>query len=266
MAHLPNAPVKYVLGVVRFPLVPDVDSFAGIVQSAIGKEFRHRRNEKLAQLNLRIEEKGVELVQEDVSLWQFLSEDGHWGVLVNRGMVGFHTNAYVDHADFLERFLSVIGKVVAAAGDSIQQIEALALRYLDLVVPVEGDELGAYFQAGMLPASAEFGGLEAMGGIQIVNFKSELGPLKLTVIRKPETVFPVDLHSPLVIGNQWSLKTPENMDFATIDTDHAIIFNPPAELENFDFRTKLFSLREPIGDIFLRITTDHAQAVWKKKA
>lgn len=266
MAHLPNAPVKYVLGVIRFPLVPDVDSFAGVVQSALGKEFRHRRNEKLAQLNLRIEEQGVEVVQEDVSLWQFLSDDGHWGVLVNRGMVGIHTNAYVDHENFLERFLSVIGKVVAAAGDSIQQVEALALRYLDLVVPDEGEELGAYFQAGMLPASAEFGGLEVMGGIQIVNFRSGLGPLKLAVVRKPETVFPVDLHSPLVIGNGWSLRTPENVDFATIDTDHAIIFNPPAELENVDFRTNLFSLRKPIGDIFLRITTDHAQAVWNTKA
>ncbi|RUM16843.1 TIGR04255 family protein [Rhizobium phaseoli] len=248
----------------RFPLIPDVDSFAGIVQSALGKEFRHRRNEKLAQLNLRIEEKGVELVQEEVSLWQFLSEDGHWGVLVNRGMIGLHTNAYVDHKNFLDRFISVIERVVAAAGESIQQVEALALRYLDLVKPGADDTLEDYFQPGVLPASVDFGGLSMLGGIQIVNLKSELGPLKLQVIRKPDTVFPVDLHSPLVIGNDWSLKTPEDVDFATIDTDHAMIFSPPAELETFDYRTKLFSLREPIGGIFTRITTEHAHEVWKK--
>lgn len=249
----------------RFPPVPDVSSLGGVIQTALGKEYRHRDTDDIAQLNLRIGEHGVELIQEQVSLWQFLSDDRSWGVLVNRGMVGLHTNAYIDHQHFLERFLSVIEKVTEVAGGSIQQVEALALRYLDLVTPDDGDSLSQYFADGVLPAGFDLGGLEAMGGIQIVNLKSDLGPLKVQVLRRPETVFPVDLHSPLVIGNGWSLKTPENTDFATIDTDHAIVFNPPAELENFDFKTNLFSLRKPIGDIFERITTDYArEVVWKK--
>jgi uncharacterized protein (TIGR04255 family) len=154
--------------------------------------------------------------------------------------------------------------VVSVAGESIQEVEALALRYLDLVTPAADDALEDYFKPGILPAGMDFGDIVTMGGIQIVNLKSDLGPLKLQVLRKPDTVFPVDLHSPMVIGNGWNLKTPENADFATIDIDHAVVFNPPVELENFDFRTNLFRLREPMGGIFARITTEHAQEVWKK--
>ncbi|MBP2511305.1 uncharacterized protein (TIGR04255 family) [Agrobacterium tumefaciens] len=260
MEKVKNAPVKYVIGVVRFPPVADLGKFAGAIQAALGDEYPFGSNPKFTEFSIRIDEKGVDVKPQEVSLWQFLNADHTCGIIVNQGLVGLHTVAYDNHEDFLGRLLRVVEVAKNLEGNPLRFVEAIALRYVDLIVPNEGEVLSDYMQA-KLPSDIGIDGLTMNDGVNVLGMKSSVGNLRLQVFLNPKTVIPTDLLSPLMTESGWTWELPER-DFVTIDTDHATVYAPPIEMEKVDIREHMFSLRKPISDIFKKIATQHAMAVW----
>ncbi|MFS8111664.1 TIGR04255 family protein [Rhizobium jaguaris] len=260
MTAAKNAPVQYVLGVVRFPPVADLDKFAGALKTALDPEYPFGSNSRLTELNIQIGEKGIDVQPQEVSLWQFLNADRNCGLLVNKGLVGLHTIAYENHADFLGRLMHVIDAARSVEGNHLRYIEAAALRYVDLIVPGDGETLSEYMKA-KLPVGLEIDGLTVNEGVNILGMKSDVGNLRLQVYLNPKTVIPTDLLSPMLTESDWTWELPKG-DFVTIDIDHATIYSPPVEIEKIDLRDNLFRLRKPISDIFKKIATQHAMKVW----
>lgn len=264
MTQAKNAPVKYVIGVVRFPAVADLDKFAGAIQTALGDEYPFSKPQTVTEVGVMIDDKGVQVQQTDTPVWQFLNKDSNCGIIVNRGLVGVHTTSYVNHQHFIKEMMKVIDTVRRIEGNPVRYVEAVAMRYVDVVAPLESEDLLDYIDGGVLPSGIDVEGLEVKEGVHVLVMKSAMGNVRLQVLRNPNTVLPSDLHSPLLIENGWSLERP-SAEFVTIDTDHAAIYVPPREFEKVDFEGEMFSLRKPISDIFTKIATPHAMKVWGLK-
>ncbi len=255
-----NAPVQYVIGVVRFPPVADLDRFAGAIQTALSEEYPFGSNLRLTEFSVQLSATNVEVVPQEVSLWQFLNAKKTCGVIVNQGLVGLHTKSYENHEDFLGRLMRVVEVARSIEGNHLRFIEALALRYVDLIVPNDGEALADYLEH-KLPSDVDIDGLRVIEGVNVLGMKSDMGSVRLQVFLNPKTVIPMDLLSPLLTESGWTWELPTR-DFVTVDTDHSAVFNPPREIETIDVRDNMFSLRKPISDIFKKITTPYAMKTW----
>lgn len=261
MTKMNNAPVVYVIGVVRFPVIADFDTFAKEFAAGIADEYPAPKDLEIPQISLHLGDQGVQVQSETGLIWQYRSADYKWAVFLNKDVVGLHTIAYTDHAEFLERMLRVVE--VAARSTQIRLVETIALRYLDLVVPREGESLSQYVDDKVLPGAIDVAGLTIIEGVTSLNMDTGKGSLlRVQIARKPAAVFPVDLNSPLLLDNKWNIPRPSG-DFATLDADHSMTMSPPSPIDLGQLKDNMFNLRQPIRDIFDKITTQHAMEVWK---
>ncbi|MBB2789253.1 UNVERIFIED_ORG: uncharacterized protein (TIGR04255 family) [Rhizobium esperanzae] len=263
MAQMKNAPIKYVIGVVRFPIVTDFENFAIQIERGVRDRYPAGKDADIAEIKLQIDEKGVQVQTDETKVWQYRSEDFKWAVIVNKNLVGIHTIGYVDHSDFIERLLHVAEVAATTEGGQVQLVESVALRYLDLIEPREGESLAQYIDEKVLPEAIDVPGVRIKEGVTHLQMETDQGSfLRVTIGRKPPTVYPADLGSQLVIDNGWHLERPLG-DFAIIDADHAKVFSPPVRIDKGVLRDNIFALRNPIRDVFDRITTEYALKVWQ---
>ncbi len=263
MAQMKNAPIRYVIAVVRFPEVTDFDTFVTEMSRGLADAYPSGKPADIPQVNVHVDDNGVQIQSEVLRVWQFRSEDFGWAVAVNKNMVALHTTSYVGHEDFLERLLDATSVALKTESGQVRMVEGAALRYLDLVVPDESDRLEDYLHERFMPAGVEVGGFELREGItQLQMAAGEGRTLRVTIARNPPSVFPPDLNSQLIQDNRWQIERPA-ADFLIIDTDHALPFVPPRRLDLDRLRADVFGLWKPIRDAFDTIVTEHAMEVWK---
>jgi uncharacterized protein (TIGR04255 family) len=91
---------------------------------------------------------GTELVIDAASppaaqpVWRLLSADQMRGVHISSRSLSMHATAYVDSADFLQRWKKILAAIDASKLGAF--VERAGLRYLDLIVPSDGHEPKQY--------------------------------------------------------------------------------------------------------------------------
>jgi uncharacterized protein (TIGR04255 family) len=266
MARLQKAPVVYVLGVVRFPRLVDVDRLASALQPRLRRDYPTAVPIDAPHVNVMFGEEGVEVRQEAIKIWQFTSLDKKWAVILNPGTIGLHTVDYTDHRDFIARLAACIQAASEVPEVGIELVEAAALRYVDLIVPGSTDRVDDYVIPTVLPAEVPGADeLKLQDGVFAARFETECGNLRLQVLRRSPSVLPPELNTPVTHANGWVLDRPEG-DFATIDVDHGMTFNPPVGLDMARLEDDMMKLRGAIRGVFDRIVTPHAMTVWNGEA
>jgi len=266
MARLQKAPVVYVLGVVRFPQLVDIDQLAAALHPRLRDDYPHAQQITAPHVSIEIGDDGLHVRNEEIRIWQFSSLDRKWAVILNAGMIGLHTVDYTERMDFFARFGAAVQAASEVPDAGIRFVEALALRYVDLVEPAPGDGVADYVVPTVLPS--EVPGIEGLGiqdGVFAARYVTGLGNMRLQVLRRPPSVFPPELNTPVTHANEWGLVRPEG-DFAVIDTDHGMSFNPPAPLDVTELKDNMLKLHGPIRSIFDKVVTGHAMSVWKGEA
>lgn len=220
MAHMPNAPLIYTLGLVRFPRVPEFEQFPDKFFAQIRKQYPY--DEKFNQATMRADfgPNGITMHQDNKLVWQYLSENKDCGFLLGDEMICFHTSNYIDSKKFLERFLFGLTRLVAIKELGLNLVTAIGIRYLDLVVPQEGKALSEYLQDWVIPKENPVEGVSIQEGAYLAKYRTEIGTLNFQAIRNPVTLFPPDLQSPFLQKNGWFVEAPQVDEFAVIDTDH----------------------------------------------
>src|SRR5579859_1323172 len=98
MSNMPNAPLIYTVGVVRFPRVPGIAKYATAFLEAVRGTYPQFDDFTLsfvrANINLN-SEKQSEIDRSEVKLFQFASPDRKWGLFLTEEIFGLHTSAYV---------------------------------------------------------------------------------------------------------------------------------------------------------------------------
>ncbi len=264
MAHMPNAPLIYTLGIVRFPRVPDFHKYPDRFFEQIRKQYPYDEKFKNVTMSADFGPNGVTLNQNEKDIWQYLSENKDCGFLLSDDMIAFHTSNYIDSTKFLERFKFGLGKLVGVEGLGVTLITSLGIRYLDLVVPEDSSPLTEYVEGWVLPKDNPVEGVAIQEGAYMAKYRTDMGFLNFQAVRNPESLFPPDLQSPFLHKNGWFKEKPSSGDFAVIDTDHVMEvsglnnkFDPDQIVRNLD------SLHVIPKRIFAALGTTKAKNYWE---
>jgi uncharacterized protein (TIGR04255 family) len=145
----------------------------------------------------------------------------------------------------------------------IERMEAVGIRYVDLVKPRPGELLDDYLHPGVLPPKPDIGEeMDLLQGMYVAAYKTTFGELRFQSLRKPAFVLPMDLNNPAVLKNGWAIAAPEG-DFAVMDMDHGCRFSPLEPIDVDVVCNELRELRSISRKLFDQTGTEHAKNVWK---
>lgn len=263
MTHLPNAPVQYVLGVLRFPRASDPGKLVALTQEHIRDKYPISAEFAAPQIQVEMGPDGLRVEEQQLKFWQFSSLDKGWAVLIGSDMIALHTASYIDHDDFIRRFWEALEPAFADKVAGIQFVQALAMRYVDVIEPNEGETLDQYLVPSVLPSNINIAGAELDGGVMATSYRTSSGNLRLQVLRRPPTVLPPELMNPMTVSNNWGQSRPAG-DFAVLDMDHGQGFEPLRASKEVDVKALMLNLHSKIRSIFDAAVTPHAMTVWKR--
>ena len=265
MANLPNAPLVYTLGVAHFPAIPDPQHFASLFHEAIRAEYPHYQAVTLPQVSVTAGPEGLKLEQHISPVWQFSTPDRSWAFILTPALLALHTVAYRTHGDFIERLRHGLERLLAVEGIGIAYLGAVGVRYVDRVVPREGEALSDYLKKSVLPPEFdELPDLRLEEGVYVSRYSTPQGDLRFQVLRNPPAVLPPELETPLTQQNGWKFYRP-NGSFAVVDIDYGSRFEPPHPMDTDFVCERVLCLRRLAKAVFENIGTPHAMSVWNKE-
>jgi uncharacterized protein (TIGR04255 family) len=266
MPNMPNAPLIYTIGVIRFPIIPEIGQYVNEFLSAIRDAYPQLDEIALNFVRANITvgpEARSQVDSRELKMYQFASPDRTWAFILGEGVFGLHTSKYVDNADFVRRFRKGLIALLETKGLNIRWVEAVGFRYVDLVKPVKDEPLEAYLRDWVIPPMPQFEGrAELVQGMYVALYKTEFGELRFQSLRKPPMTLPLDLNTALVQKNGWVADTPEG-DFALMDIDHGRHFSPLEPLDVDTICSRFVDLRSTARKLFDQAGTEHAMKVWR---
>lgn len=273
MSNMPNAPLVYTIGVLRFPRIPEMGRFASAFLSAMRGTYPQydeiALNFVTAKISLGPDAKSEvenQIDRRELKMFQFASPDRSWAFILSEELFGLHTSKYVDHDNFVQRFREGLEALLGIRDLGLKWIEAIGFRYVDLVKPLAGEPLEEYLNKWVLPPTPEVEvKMELVQGMYVALYRTDDGDLRFQSLRKPPMTLPLDLNTPLVQKNGWAAEIPEG-DFALIDIDHGRHFNPLEKVDVDQICSKFLDLRLASRKLFDQAGTEHAMNVWKGEA
>ena len=143
-----NAPVYYVVGQIRFNVVSRMSIYADDIQEQLRK-LGYTLYEPQRMQKLQFEQSGQAVqggVVEEVT-WNITQSDRKAGFVLGQSYISFHTTHYTSKEEFLTSLLAgfaVVNKVV-----DLDHVSSLGLRYLDAIIPSEGESVLDYLNPGI---------------------------------------------------------------------------------------------------------------------
>jgi uncharacterized protein (TIGR04255 family) len=266
MTHLPNAPLVYVLGIARFPIVPSVERFLPAFHDAIRARYPHREDFTLQQMLVDFGPNGVRVNQVPLTIWQFASPDRKLGLVLSPDALALHTVSYKDNETFIEEYRSALSKLVAIPDIGIAWMNSVAMRYIDLVAAKDSETLDQLLKPSVLPPPfVDVADLKIQEGVYVAKYRTPKADVRFQILRNPTTVLPPDLNTPLVQSNNWDLARPSS-EFAVVDTDCSVALADAIPMDVGAVCTHMYELRFVAKSIFLKIGTEYAEKLWKGEA
>jgi uncharacterized protein (TIGR04255 family) len=265
VAHLPNAPIYYVIGVLRFPRLPDTSRFLSLLQTELRSKYPLSDDKNAPLVEIEMGNEGLRLKQRTMNFWQMATLKRDRAVFVGPDVLGLHTIRYQDRFEFIGEFAQIVEIAQRLPDVGIKVVNALGLRYVDVIEPGEGEVLENYIHQQFLPGPIkEAPELEFQSGVTARGFKTPSGFVRVQLMRRPENVLPPDLVSPMTDANEWGKDRPTG-DFAVLDMDHGKTFNPPEILNISRVKPLLLELHSAIRAIFDSVATPHAMRAWDEE-
>ncbi len=266
MPNMPNAPLIYTLGVVRFPPIPEIEKFKSAFLGAFRGTYPQfdeiAMNFVRANISVGAEAKS-QIDSRELKILQFASPDRTWALILSESHFGLHTSRYIDHDDFVQRFREGLKMLLGVQDLKLEWIETIGFRYVDLVKPRSGEQLDAYLHPWVLPPQPTVSEeIKLVQGMYIAMYRTAYGDLRFQSLRNPPMTLPPDLNTPLIQKNDWAPQIP-NEDFALMDIDHGCRFSPLEKVDVDMICAKFLQLRSSSRALFDQAGTEHALRVWK---
>jgi len=260
-----NAPLAYALAEVRTERLADLKNYQPKIAGRLRDEYPVQR----ASQAVKLVATGTQLVIEpdQDTAWEFATPDNRTAVILRPNGLVLHATAYIDSRDFLARLQRAVG-VFAQEIPSIY-VNRLGLRYIDFVLPREGEEPEAYVDRRLNPDLGLTKEASSITATSLAIYRMKSGEqLTLRYIRargKPE--MPPDLGmlsldpSPLMKATDMK----DDQPTAVLDTDCSRTYAPVERLDPGRVQEEFALIYEISFDAFMAAITDHAQNVWGAK-
>lgn len=259
-----NAPVYFTIAQVRHNPVTRLAAYADEIQDRMRKAGYPDFKKGVAMAfsimaQIGDEQTAQQPVIEKVDRLMFFSSDNTRGFIVEQNAISFHTTEYETFEMFSDEFIK--GVEIVHECVTLAHSERIGLRYLDAVVPPNGEDgLPDYLAPGVLGLGGRLKGeIEISHALSETHFRtSECGVLARTIIQAGPLGFPMDIQP-------MGVKVAER--FQKIDGVHAIV-DTDASIEgrqSFDLvsiRQQLKTLRDGVDVAFKAIVMPAALAAW----
>ena len=263
LGQLPNAPLIYVLAQIRFTHVPRMDRRWEDFHERIFDRYPKAEKEKIQQMTI---EDGQPALGDSIQRWLLFDEPRTTGIILDAGMMIFHTTAYKTSGNFLSEFQYILESFVQVLPERGVSVHRLGLRYVDLLIEEEGLSVNEQvIDTLRLPkVPPEIGAPNAME--QVVTYATPLGSTLSVRHRQSMTpaVLPGDIFpNRLQPAPRLMRMHPENSFVGLLDFDHFIeqetTLDPMAVVDRFR------ALREKSSFAFKVMTTPEARNIWQKE-
>ena len=267
MPRMSNAPLRYVLAMMRFPKILNIEKLIPEFQDQIRDEYPHLSENVTQGVQVSVGPNGTETKPTSDKLWQFASPDRGCAFILGGEFLVLHAGpAYQGHEDFIARFQQVVEASLRVKGLA-RHVTNLGYRYVDLVKPdaAKQQTLSTYLQPWVMPdeKTIQLPDLELKDSAAFMVFKTLQGMLRFQIFRRPPATLSPDLISPFVKENNWLLPRPDG-EFALLDLDHGKKFADTPAIDAKQIAEHLRALRQPINDLFFKAAvTPAALTEWK---
>ncbi len=198
--------------------------------------------------------------------WQFASPDRKLALVLSLNSLALHTVAYSHNQTFIEGFRNALASLIAVPEIAIAWTSGVAMRYVDLVKPANGEGLDKLLKPSVLPPPFDdVAGLNIIAGVYIAQYKTPKAEVRFQILRNPPAVLPPDLITPLLQLNNWQFERPTG-EFAVVDTDCSLPFDVATPMDVDDICSHMYELRFVAKAIFVKIGTEYAEKLWSGEA
>lgn len=262
--RMSNAPVYYALAQAHFNPVAAMVKYVDQIQDRLRREgyplFEPQQVTHLVVSGPGQAQQAEPKIQQTVS-WLLTRSDRSAGFILSPSTITFHTTHYDTHKTFIPELLRGLDAVHEAV--SLDHVGRLGLRYLDAVVPADGESVEQYLVGGV--HGVEFDAARRHAMSESV-FSTDVGPLVPvgTLVARvyratAQLGFPPDmLPNGLALNPRFAMTAPR--EHGVLDTDHFCEGRMPIDLGKLE--EQLRSLHAPIKSVFKATTTDHARRAW----
>lgn len=260
---LKNAPLIYTIGAIHFPRIPNFARFVDGIFERIRASYPQFDPTIQTSWTTAIgSDNNIRVTQSETPLWQFADAARTWGVVLSDASICLHTAHYDGFDDFVGRYETIIDALLNVPELNINITTGIGFRYVDMIVPKEGETLKDYLHSWVLPTEPPKTSSKLIEGIYVARCKTEIGEVRFSAFRNPPFTLPPDLQSGLVEKNGW-LKLQPKIEFALIDTDHFVQYTRAEPLSK-EFAVRILKDLRRVGrEIFDQVGTEKALETWR---
>lgn len=263
LGQLPNAPLIYVLAQIRFTHVPRMDKRWEDFHEKIFDQYPKAETERMQQVAIK---DGQPSIGDSIQRWLLFNESNSTGIILDAGMLVFHSTEYKTSGDFLKELQNILDAFAQVLPERGVSVLRLGLRYVDLLVEEQGLTVDQQVMDTLrLPQIPD--GIGTPNSMeQVVTYVTPIGGT-LRVRHKQSTtpdVLPGDIFpNPLKPAPRLMREHPENTVVGLLDYDHYIEQEQPLDHTAIidDFR----ALHEKSSAAFRVTTTSDARTIWEKE-
>jgi uncharacterized protein (TIGR04255 family) len=261
LGQMPNAPLIYVLAQIRFSHIPRMDKRWEDFHEKVFETYPKAETERIEEITLK---DGQPSIGNSIQRWHMVNEFGSTGIILDAGMLVFHTTDYKTSDVFLSDFESLLEAFIEILPKGVS-VSRLGLRYVDLLLKEEDLAVDQQvMEALRLPNLPKIGTAERME--QMVTYQTHNNGTLVIRHRQSATpdVLPADIFpNKLEPAPRLKRKRPENSIVGLLDYDHFTEQNQSFDIDSIieGFR----NLRETSSAAFKATTTKDAFTEWQKE-
>ena len=262
--RMSNAPVYYVLAQVKFTPIKAMKKYVDDIQEALrlrGYPLFERREAMQMVFDVNTPGESPQPSFEMVQQWYMSDITKTSGFVLGNDFITFQTTDYKEHEPFFKAWMEGLSVVIEHANPAL--LTRLGLRYLDAVIPSEGEKIEQYLCNGLHGVDLD------LSPIQSVNemvFQTNVGPVistgfLVTRLHKMfgQLSFPPDI-LPFGVEMLERFRSDKALWHGIIDTDHYVEGNMPPEIDSIE--QQFNSLHGVVKESFNKMVSQHAINRW----
>ena len=262
--RMSNAPVYYVLAQVKFTPIKAMKKYVDDIQEALrlrGYPLFERREAMQMVFDVNTPGESPQPSFEMVQQWYMSDITKTSGFVLGNDFITFQTTDYKEHEPFFKALMEGLSVVIEHANPAL--LTRLGLRYLDAVIPSEGEKIEQYLCNGLHGVDLD------LSPIQSVNemvFQTNVGPVistgfLVTRLHKMfgQLSFPPDI-LPFGVEMLERFRSDKALWHGIIDTDHYVEGNMPPEIDSIE--QQFNSLHGVVKESFNKMVSQQAINRW----
>lgn len=262
--RMSNAPAYYVLAQIKFTPVNAMKKYVDDIQEALrlqGYPFFGGRESTQLKFEFNAPTEPAQPAFETVQHWYMSDLKRTSGFVLGSNFITFHTTDYDTHQHFIKELMKGLAVVMEHAKPAL--VTRLGLRYLDAVLPENGETIEQYLCDGLHGIDLD---LKPIQSVNELVFQTKVGPvvdngILVTRLHKMhgQLGFPPDM-VPIGVDMIQRFKTEQELWHGIIDTDHYVEYNRQPAIDLIE--KQFTSIHSVIKGTFNKMISQYAIDKW----